>query len=213
MATPGSPILVASSSLRPRGSGHGVHPQHLTMQPCVVGFCSSPGLRSPVFPTQKTLVLPRSPIPPGPSASPYPVVVSKHDVTAERPVDVQVYLRDVLGGDQGLLFHLLWENHGGDAGIRDTDPDMSQAAVLSREPWGNHASVSCRTSFLPLGGWGWQECPPCPWDLCEGLCTAVVGGEVTEGQPGWDGIGVQPRWEGTLGCCAQDCESEKPLRS
>ena len=134
MATPGSPILVASSSLRHRGRGHGVHPQHLTMQLCVAGCCSSPGLGSPVFPTQKPLVLPRSPIPPGPSASPYPVVVPKHDVTAECPVDVQVYLRDVLGGDQGLLLHFLWENRGGGAGIKDTDPDLSRSDVQGREP-------------------------------------------------------------------------------
>ena len=78
-----------------------------------------------MFPTQKPLVLPWSPIPPGPSASPYPLEVPKHDVTAECPVDVQVYLRDVLGGDQGLLLHFLWENRGGGAGVRDTDPDLS----------------------------------------------------------------------------------------
>ena len=148
MATPGGPILVASSSLRPRGRGHGVHPQHLTMQLCVAGCCSSPGLGSPVFPTQKPLVLPRSPIPPGPAASPDPLAVLKYDVAAQRPVDVQVYLRDVLGGDKGVLLHFLWENRGGGAGISDTDPDLSRAAVLGREPWGNHGSVSCR-NLLP----------------------------------------------------------------
>ena len=169
MATPGGPILVASSSLRPRGRGHGVHPQHLTMQLCVAGCCSSPGLGSPVFPTQKPLVLPRSPIPPGPSASPYPVVVPKHDVTAECPVDVQVYLRDVLGGDQGLLLHFLWENRGGGAGIRDTDPDLSQAAVLGREPWGNHGSVSCRNLLPSSGRPGMVGVPTVPMELCEGL--------------------------------------------
>ena len=190
---------MASSSLRPRGRGHGVHPQHLTMQLCVAGCCSSPGLGSPVFPTQKPLVLPRSPIPPGPSASPYPVVVPKHDVTAECPVDVQVYLRDVLGGDQGLLLHFLWENRGGGAGIRDTDPDLSRAAVLGREPWGNHGSVSCRNLLPSSGRPGMVGVPTVPMELCEGLCPAVVGGEVTEGQPGWEGIGVQPRWEGTWG--------------
>ena len=29
--------------------------------------------------------------------------------------------------------------------------------------------------------------PSVPMDLCEGLCPAVVGGEVTEGQPGVGG--------------------------
>ena len=190
---------MASSSLRPRGRGHGVHPQHLTMQLCVAGCCSSPGLGSPVFPTQKPLVLPRSPIPPGPSASPYPVVVPKHDVTVECPVDVQVYMRDVLGGDQGLLLHFLWENRGGGAGIRDTEPDLSRAAVLGREPWGNHGCVSCRNLLPSSGRPGMVGVPTVPMELCEGLCPAVVGREVTEGQPGWEGIEVQPRWEGTWG--------------
>ena len=56
-----------------------------------------------MFPTQKPPVLP-GPNPPGPSASPYPIVVPKHDVTAEYPVDVQVPQRDVPRGDQGLSF-------------------------------------------------------------------------------------------------------------
>ena len=41
--------------------------------------------------------------------------------------------------------------------------------------------------------------PSVPMDLCEGLCPAVVGGEVTEGQPGWEGTGSQSRWEGDMG--------------
>ena len=156
---------------------------------------------------------PGAPKAPGPAASPDPLAGPKHSVAAERPVDVQVYLRDVLGGDQGLLLHFLWENRGGGAGIRDTDPDLSGAAVLGWEPWGNHGSVSCRNLLPSSGRPGKVGVPTVPVELCEGLCPAVVGREVTEGQPGWDGIGVQPRWEGTLGCCAQDCESEKPLQS
>ena len=39
--------------------------------------------------------------------------------------------------------------------------------------------------------------PTMPVELREGLCPAVVGGVVTEGQPGLEGIGVQLRWEGT----------------
>ena len=95
-----------------------------------------------MFPTQKPPVL-LGPDPPDPSASPYPLEVPKHDVTAERPVDVQVHLRDVPGGDQGLLLHFLWETRGGGAGVRDTDPHLSRAAMLGREPWGHHGSVSC----------------------------------------------------------------------
>ena len=57
-----------------------------------------PRLLSTVFPTQKPPVL-LGPDPPGPSTSPYPLVVPKHDVTAEHPVDVQVPQRDVPRGD------------------------------------------------------------------------------------------------------------------
>ena len=108
-------------------------------------------------------------------------------------------MRDVLGGDQGLLLHFLWENRGGGAGIRDTDPDLSRAAVLGWEPWGNHGSVSCRNLLPSSGRPGKVGVPTVPVELCESLCPAIVGREVTEGQPGWDGIGVQPRWEGTWG--------------
>ena len=94
---------------------------------------------------------PRGPKAPWPSSLTRPLAVLKHDVAAERPVDVQVYLRDVLGGDQGLLLHFLWENRGGGAGVRDTDPDLSRAAVLGREPCGHHGSVSCR-NLLPSSG-------------------------------------------------------------
>ena len=96
-----------------------------------------------MFPTQNPPVLPRVPIPPGTSASYYPVVVPKHDVTAERHVDVHVHLLDVPGRDQGLLLHFLWEYQGGGASIRDSDPDMSPGATLGREPRGHHGSVSC----------------------------------------------------------------------
>ena len=169
-----------------------------------------PGLRGPVFLTQKP---PRPQSPPGPAASSARLAVLKHDVAAELPDDVQVYLRDVPGGDQGILLHFLWENRGGGAGVRDTDPTCHEVPCWAGSPGATMGVCPAETSFLPLGGQGRRECPPCPWDLCDGLCPAVVGGEVTECHPGWEGIGVQPRWEGTWGCCAQDCESEKPLRS
>ena len=72
-------------------------------------------------------------------------------MAAERPVYVQVYLRDVLGGDQGLFLHFLWENRGGGTGIRDTDPELSQAAMLGKDPCGHHGSVPCR-NLLPSSG-------------------------------------------------------------
>ena len=134
-------------------------------------------------------------------------------MAAQHPVDVQVYLRDVLEGDKGVLLHFLWENRGGGAGVRDTDLTSHKLPCWAGSPGATMGMCPAKTSFLPLGGQGRRECLPCLWDLCEGLCPAVVGEEVTEGQPGWEGIRVQPRWEGTWGCCAQDYKSEKPLRS
>ena len=121
----------------------------------------------------------RAPNPPAPAASPDSLAIPKYGVAAKRPADVQVYLRDVPGGDQGLLLHFLWENWEAGARVRDTDPDLSRAAMLGRETWGHHGSVSGRNLLPPLGGQGRWECPPCPWDLCDGLCPAVVGREVT----------------------------------
>ena len=91
-------------------------------------------------------------------------------------------------------------------------PTCHQMPSWAGSPGVTMGVCPAKTSFLPLGCQGWGESPPCPWDLCEGLYPVVVGGEVTECQPGWEGIGVQPRWEGTWGYCAQDCESKKPLR-
>ena len=112
---------------------------------------------------------PGAPKPPGPASSLDLLAGPKHSVAAERPVDVQVYLRDVPGGDQGLLLHFLLENRVAGAHVRDTDPNLSRAAMLGRAPGGHHGSGSAETSCLSLGGRGWRECPPSPWELCEVL--------------------------------------------
>ena len=151
MATPGGPILLASSSPRHRDCGHWSHPQHPTMEQCVVGCYCSPGLRNPFSLPRRPRASLGAPKPPGPAASPDPLAIPKYGVAAECPVAVQVYLGDVPGGDQDLLLHFLWENWGGGAGVRDTDPHLSRAAVLAREPWGHHGSVSCR-NLLPSPG-------------------------------------------------------------
>ena len=70
--------------------------------------------------------------------------------------------------------------------------------MLGRESWDHHGSGSAENSCLALGGRGWREYPPSPWDLCEGLLQAVVGGEETEGQPVGEGTGGQPRWGGDM---------------
>ena len=92
--------------------------------------------------------------------------------------------------------HFLRENLGGVAGIRDTDPDLSPGALLGREPWGHHGSVSCRNLLPSPGRPGTGGVSTVPVELCEGLCQAVVSGEVTEGQPGWEGTEVSPGGEG-----------------
>ena len=102
------------------------------MQRFVVGCCCSPWPQKPRVPYPEA---PGAPKPPDSAASPNPVEVPKYGVAAEPPVDVLVYLLDVPGGDQGFLLHFLRENRGGGASVRDTDPDLSPAAVLGREPW------------------------------------------------------------------------------
>ena len=93
-------------------------------------------------------------------------------MAAQRPVDIQVYLRDVLGGDKGVLLHFLWENRGGGAGVRDTDltshklpcwagrPGATMECVLPKPPsflWeardggsAHHARGTCVTACAQL---------------------------------------------------------------
>ena len=71
-------------------------------------------------------------------------------------------------------------------------PTCHELPCWAGSPVATMGVCPAETSFLPLGGRAWQECPLYPWDLCEGLYPAVVGGDVTEYHPGWKGIGVQP---------------------
>ena len=138
----------------PRGIGSvgtGVIPNILPWSSVFLASIAPPASEAPFSLPGRTRASLRAPNPPGPAASPDPLAIPKYGVAAERPVEVQVYLRDVPGGDQGLLLHFLWENWGGGAGVRETDPDFSRAAVLGREPWGHHGSVSCR-NLLPSSG-------------------------------------------------------------
>ena len=95
---------------------------------------------------------PQGPKAPWPSSLTRPLAVIKHDVAAERPVDLQVYLCDVLGGDQGLLLHFLWETRGGGAGVRDTDPTCHELLCWAGSPGATMGVCPAKTSFLPLGG-------------------------------------------------------------
>ena len=166
---------MASSSLRPRGGGV-VIPITLPWSHVLLAAIAPPASVAPFSLPRRPRASLGVPNPPGPAASPDPLAIPKYGVAAERPVDVQVYLRDVPGGDQGLLLHFLWENRGAGAHVRNTDPNLSRAAMLGREPWGHNGSGSAETSCLSLGGQVWRECPPSPWDLCEGLSQAVVVG-------------------------------------
>ena len=64
MATPGGPILVASSSPNSGCGGTGVIPSTLPCGGVLLAAVATPGLRSPVFPTQKPPGLPWGPEPP-----------------------------------------------------------------------------------------------------------------------------------------------------
>ena len=158
---PPHPLLLRALSLSPLGfSSHGnhwrPHPIGLLIPEAPgLGACGSspspyhgavccwllllpPASEAPFSLPRSPQASPGAPKAPGPAASPDPLAGPKHSVAAERPVDVQVYLRDVPGGDQGLLLHFLWENRGGGAGIRDrprpvTSCHVGQGALWS--PW------------------------------------------------------------------------------
>ena len=125
---------MASSSLRPRGVGT-VVPQSPYHGVVCYWQLLLPLVSEAPFSLHRS---PRGPKAPWPSSLTRPLAVLIYDVAAEHPVDVQVYLRDVPGGDQGLLLHFLWENQGGGAGVRDrprpvTSCRAGQGALWS--PW------------------------------------------------------------------------------
>ena len=78
-------------------------------------------------------------------------------------------------------------------------PTCHQLPSWAGSPGATMGVCPAKTSFLPLGGQGRRESPPCSWDLCDGQCPAVVGREETECYPGWEGTGGQPRWGGDMG--------------
>ena len=156
---------------------------------------------------------PGAPKAPGPAASPDPLAGPKHSVAAERPVDVQVYLRDVPGGDQGLLLHFLWENREAGARVRDTDPDLSRAAMLGRETWGHHGSVSDRKLFPSSGRPGMAKVTVTPVSTEELPSPRVSAASLRTLRSLYLRLSFFWFWFFISDCCAQDCESEKPLRS
>ena len=163
MATPGGPILVASSSLRPRGCGH---PHHPTMERCVVGCYCSPWPQRPRFPYPEAS---RAPKPTGPVASSDPLAVLKHDVAAELLDDVQVYLRDVPGGDEGSSFISCGKTGEEELASGTQTTACPQLPSWAGSPGATMGMCPTENSFLLLGGRGQPECPPWPWDLCKGL--------------------------------------------
>ena len=181
---------MASSSLRPGGVGTGVIPITLPWSGVLLA-AEHPLASEALFSLPRS---PRGPEAPRPSSLTQPLAVLKHDVAAERPVDVQVYLLDVLGGDQGLLLHSCGKTGEEEQASRTQNPTCHELPCCSGSPVVTMGVCLEETSFLPLGSQGWRDCRSCPWDLCDGLCPAVVGGEVTECQPGGEGIRVQPRW-------------------
>ena len=149
----------------PRGTGSvgtGVIPSILPWNSVLLAAIAPPGLRNPFSLPRRPRTSLGAPKPPGPAASPDPLAIPKYGVAAECPVAVQVYLGDVPGGDQDLLLHFLWENWGGGVGVRDTDPHLSRAAMLGREPWGHNGSVSCRNLLPSPGSPGMAGVPTMP---------------------------------------------------
>ena len=142
--------------------GTGVIPSILPWNSVLLAAIAPPGLRIPFSQPRRPRASLGAPKPPGPAASPDPLAIPKYGVAAECPVDVQVYLGDVPGGDQDLLLHFLWKNRGGGAGVRDTVPDLSPGALLGREPWGHHGSVSCQNLLPSLGRLGMAGVPTMP---------------------------------------------------
>ena len=114
--------------------GTGVSPSILPWSSVLLAAISPPASVAPFSLPRRPRASLGVPKTPGPAASPDPLAIPKYGVAAKCPVDVQVYLGDVPGGDQDLLLHFLWENWGGGVGVRDTDPHLSRAAMLAREP-------------------------------------------------------------------------------
>ena len=92
--------------------GTGVIPSTLLWSGVLLAAVAPPASEAPFSLPRSTQASPGALKPPGPAASSDPLAVLKHDVAAELLDDVQVYLCDVPGGDQGVLLHFLWKNRG-----------------------------------------------------------------------------------------------------
>ena len=81
-----------------------VIPGTLPYSGVLLAVVASPGLLSPVFPTQSLWDSPGALKPPDSTASPHPLAIPKLNLAAKHLVDVQVYLHDVPGGDEASSF-------------------------------------------------------------------------------------------------------------
>ena len=113
--------------------------------------------------------------PPESAATPHPLAIPKHDLAAERPVDVQVYLRDVPIGDEASSFISCRKTGEEELASGTQTTACHQLPSWAGSPGATMVVCPTETSFLLLGGRGRPECPPWPWDLSEGLCRAAVG--------------------------------------
>ena len=132
--------------------GTGVSPSILPWSSVLLDAIAPPASVAPFSLPRRPRASLGVPKTPGPAASPDPLAIPKYGVAAEHPVDVQVYLQDVPGGDQGLLLHFLWETRGGGAGVRDTDPTCHELLCWAGSPGATMGVCPAKTSFLPLGG-------------------------------------------------------------
>ena len=74
---------MTSSSPKPWGRGTVVIPGTLPYSGVLLAVVASPGLLSPVFPTQSLWDSPGALKPPDSAASPHPLAVPKHDLAAD----------------------------------------------------------------------------------------------------------------------------------
>ena len=94
-------------------------------------------------------------------------------MTAERPVDVQVHLRDVPEETRASSFISCGKTGEEELASGTQNPTCHQVLSWAGSPGVTMGVCPAKPSFLPLGGWGQLECPPCPWN-CVRACAQLL---------------------------------------
>ena len=152
--------------------GTGVSPSILPWSSVLLAAIAPPASVAPFSLPRRPRASLGVPKTPGPAASPDPLAIPKYGVAAEHPGDIQVYLQDVPGGDQGLLLHFCGKPGEEEQASGTQTPTCHELLCWAGSPGATMGVCPAETSFLPLGGWGWRECPPCPWN-CVRACAQL----------------------------------------